>query len=67
MGTQCRCGTKVEFPFNNLGCIACGAGCCPACSYQLESTNYCATCALTLLEIPVTGLAGAAVGGPAPA
>ena len=52
MGAHCRCGTEVQFAFNHLGCIACGAACCPACSYQLESTNYCSVCAGTLLELP---------------
>jgi hypothetical protein len=52
MGAQCRCGTVVEFPFNHLGCIACGAACCPACSYELESTTYCPACAETLLDLP---------------
>ncbi len=41
MGAQCRCGTEVEFSFDQLGCIECGAACCPACSYQLESASYC--------------------------
>jgi hypothetical protein len=52
MGSRCRCGTEVQFAFNHLGCIECGAACCPACSYQLESTNYCSACAETLLELP---------------
>ena len=52
MGGRCRCGTEVHFAFNHLGCIACGAACCPACSYQLESANYCSTCAESLLELP---------------
>jgi hypothetical protein len=52
MEAQCRCGTVVEFPFNHLGCIACGAACCPACSYELESTTYCPACAETLLDLP---------------
>jgi hypothetical protein len=52
MAGRCRCGTEVKFSFNHLGCIECGAACCPACSYQLESTTYCSTCAETLLELP---------------
>jgi len=52
MAGRCRCGTEVQFAFNHLGCIACGAACCPACSYQLESANYCSACAETLLELP---------------
>jgi hypothetical protein len=60
VGAHCRCGTEVQFSFNHLGCIACGAACCPACSYQLESANYCAPCAESLLEMP---RAGASAGG----
>src|SRR5581483_2158222 len=44
MSSRCRCGTEVHFAFNHLGCIACGAACCPACSYQLESASYCSSC-----------------------
>ena len=29
MGAQCRCGTDVQFSFNHLGCIACGAAVLP--------------------------------------
>jgi hypothetical protein len=63
MGAQCRCGTKVEFAFNHLGCIACGAACCPTCSYELEATNYCSTCAENLLELPWARLAASAQTG----
>ena len=52
MGSRCRCGTEIHFAFNHLGCIECGAACCPACSYQLESTTYCSSCAGALLELP---------------
>jgi len=52
MITACRCGTEVQHAYEHLGCIQCGAACCPACSYELESTNYCSTCAETLLDLP---------------
>ena len=52
MARQCRCGSEVHFVFDQLGCIECGAACCPSCSYQLESTHYCGSCAETLLELP---------------
>jgi hypothetical protein len=52
MITACRCGTEVQYAYEHLGCIQCGAACCPACSYELESTNYCSTCAETLLDLP---------------
>src|SRR5262249_17250060 len=45
MGDRCGCGTTVRFGFERLGCIECGAACCPGCSYQLESTHYCGGCA----------------------
>ena len=41
-----------RFGFERLGCIECGAACCPGCSYQLESTHYCGRCAERLLELP---------------
>ena len=52
MGDRCGCGTKVRFGFERLGCIECGAACCPGCSYQLESAHYCGGCAERLLELP---------------
>lgn len=52
METRCRCGTEFRFSFDQLGCIECGAPCCPTCSYQLESANYCSRCAEVLLELP---------------
>jgi hypothetical protein len=52
MEARCRCGTEFRFSFDQLGCIECGAPCCPTCSYQLESTNYCSRCAEALLELP---------------
>jgi hypothetical protein len=52
MGASCRCGAAVRHSHDHLGCIQCGAACCGACSYQLESTSYCSNCAETLLELP---------------
>jgi len=52
MVTRCRCGSEVRFAFEELGCIACGAPCCPRCSYELESTHYCGACGARLLELP---------------
>jgi hypothetical protein len=54
MAGHCRCGSEVRFAFERLGCIECGAACCPACSYELESAHYCARCAESLLEPPWT-------------
>src|SRR5215475_628105 len=52
MGDRCGCGSRVRFGFERLGCIECGAACCPGCSYQLESAHYCGGCAERLLELP---------------
>jgi hypothetical protein len=52
MTSNCRCGNIVQFAYDHLGCIQCGAACCPACSYELESANYCSNCAKVLLDLP---------------
>ena len=52
MEARCGCGTEFRFSFDRLGCIECGAACCPVCSYQLESASYCSRCAEALLELP---------------
>jgi hypothetical protein len=52
MAAYCGCGRKVHFAFEQLGCIACGAPCCPGCAHQLESTHYCGGCAESLLKLP---------------
>jgi hypothetical protein len=52
MGPTCRCGADVRNFFDHFGCIQCGAACCPACCYELESANYCPRCAQALLELP---------------
>lgn len=52
--TNCGCGTDITFPFHQLACIDCGAGCCLTCAVQLESATYCEQCARSLLEaVPV--------------
>jgi len=52
MPVQCRCGAEIRQPFDQLGCIECGAACCTTCSFTLESVHYCSMCAETLLELP---------------
>ena len=52
MNSPCHCGTPLRFSFEHLGCVECGAACCPGCSYQLESASYCAGCAEAILELP---------------
>lgn len=50
MPGQCGCGTAVRDVFPSLGCLECGASCCPACAISLESATYCSACAGALLE-----------------
>jgi hypothetical protein len=52
MEARCRCGGPIAYPFHQFGCIQCGAGCCPACAFPLESATYCARCAESILEVP---------------
>ncbi len=48
MPGQCACHDASRRPA--LGCLECGAACCPACAIHLESVAYCARCARALLE-----------------
>ena len=52
MKPLCRCGAELKFSFEQLGCVDCGAACCPACAYQLESASYCPACAEVILDLP---------------
>jgi len=52
MEARCRCGSPIHYSFDHLGCIECGAACCPACAFPLESATYCARCAESILEVP---------------
>ena len=52
MRARCRYRTEVQYTYDHLGCIQCGAACCPACSYELESAHYCSSCAEALLDLP---------------
>lgn len=49
----CRCTSYLSYPFYQMGCIECGAACCPLCAFFLESATYCARCAELILEAPV--------------
>ena len=49
MESGCHCGNEVVQAFYDLGCLDCGASCCPACAIQLESAVYCRRCAGALL------------------
>jgi hypothetical protein len=49
MPVQCGCDTAVRTSVHSLGCLECGAPCCPSCAISLESATYCRTCAAQLL------------------
>lgn len=49
MGGQCGCANLAARGWRSLGCLECGAACCPACAIHLESATYCASCARALL------------------
>ncbi len=66
MGKFCRCGNEMMSPSQELGCLKCGAPCCPSCAYALESATYCARCAESFLDdtdLPLSLSAPAAPGG----
>ena len=51
------CGCRTESRYQ-LGCMECGAPCCPACAVHLESVSYCQECAGLLLGAPGVRAAG---------
>lgn len=51
--STCRCGSELRYAFDQLGCLACGAVCCPACAVHVESVSYCASCAGRLDAGPI--------------
>jgi hypothetical protein len=55
MATTCECGTHGA---TQLGCLECGATCCPTCAIQLESATYCRWCAGSLLGVADVRSAG---------
>ncbi|HBH01671.1 MAG: hypothetical protein A2W08_11915 [Candidatus Rokubacteria bacterium RBG_16_73_20] len=50
MDERCGCGGPARGAFPGLGCLECGAPCCPTCAIHLESATYCRRCASLLLE-----------------
>ena len=55
---SCECGTDLQYAFHQLGCLECGAPCCPACAVHLESVSYCRGCAGSLLGVSTVQAAG---------
>ena len=45
------CGHPIDSYLDDLGCIECGASCCPACSYSPEDVVHCAECAEEIFEV----------------
>lgn len=52
---SCGCSTEIRY---HLGCMECGAPCCPTCAVHLESATYCQECAGTLLGAPAVRPSG---------
>ena len=46
---NCGCTNDLDQAPYDLGCIDCGAACCPSCAVHLESATYCRSCARALL------------------
>lgn len=55
MHGRCGCGTGTGV---SLGCLECGAACCPACAIHLESAAYCGACARSLLDVTAVRAGG---------
>jgi len=45
MASRCHCGSERLQGAPDLGCLDCGAACCPAGAVPLESVVYCRGCA----------------------
>jgi hypothetical protein len=52
------CGCADGRDAVQLGCLECGAPCCPACAVHLESVAYCDGCARSLLETSAIRVSG---------
>jgi hypothetical protein len=52
MPVACLCGSSRVLSSNadERRCIKCGAACCSACAYSLESATYCSACAQSILD-----------------
>jgi len=56
---NCGCAHDSGAAAYELGCIDCGAACCPSCAVPLESVTYCRSCARSLLGAGMVQPAGA--------
>ena len=50
MDRVCECGSRVTALLHDLSCLRCGARCCPACAFAVDSATYCVRCAEAILE-----------------
>ena len=52
MPVACLCGSSRMLSSNadERRCMKCGAACCSACAYSLESATYCSGCAQSVLD-----------------
>ena len=50
MDRVCGCGSRVTALLQDLSCFRCGASCCPACAFAIDSATYCVRCAEAILE-----------------
>jgi len=46
----CRSAQGLSSNADERRCIKCGAACCSACAYSLESATYCSVCAQSILD-----------------
>jgi hypothetical protein len=47
----CRCGQRINFRYEDWGCLSCGAQCCPACAYCPEGVIFCLSCAKNIFGV----------------
>jgi hypothetical protein len=62
----CRCGSPIlSSPLGERSCMKCGAPCCSACAFSLDSATYCSRCAESILDAQGVPLALSTQAGPA--
>lgn len=58
MRVACHCGSRMlSSNSDERACVKCGASCCSACAFSLDSANYCGRCAESVLDregVPLT-------------
>jgi hypothetical protein len=65
MRAVCRCGSPIlSSPLGERTCMKCGATCCSACAFSLDSATYCSRCAESILDAQGVPLALSTQAGP---